>query len=266
MVTDRVTRLSEHVTVVLAPNPSPITLEGTNTYVVGDRNPVVIDPGPNDTEHLERVLDAAGQPSAVLLTHTHPDHAEGAERFAEMARAPLAAYGHTSGVCASAAPITDGQRIDVNGSALVALFTPGHASDHLSFIFEAENTLFTGDHVLGRGTTVIAAPDGNLADYMRSLERARAVGATRLYPGHGPVVADPATVLDYYIAHRTEREQQILSALEAGDRQIGAMVARIYHDVDPVLHPAAALSVRAHLDKLVDDGMVTRRGDEWRLT
>ena len=258
------TRLSEHVQIVLAPNPSPITLEGTNTYVVGERMPVVIDPGPDDIEHLERVLDAAGQPSVVVLTHTHPDHAEGAERFAAMARAPLAAYGHASGVCSTAAPIADGQRIDIDGTFLVALFTPGHSSDHLSFVFEAERALFTGDHVLGRGTSVIAAPDGDLADYMASLERARAVGASRLYPGHGPVIDEPRAVLDYYIEHRLERERQVLAALEAGDERIEDMVARIYVDVDPVLHPAAALSVRAHLDKLAREGAVRVEGATWR--
>ena len=263
MVTERVTRLSDLVTVVLAPNPSPVTLQGTNTYVVGGRTPVVLDPGPDDTEHLERVLDAAGTVSLVLLTHHHPDHAEGAERFAQMARAPLAAFGHDS-VCAIASAVRDGQRIDVDGTALVAVHTPGHASDHLSFLLEAERALFTGDHVLGRGTTVVAHPDGDMAAYMASLERARALSAARLYPGHGPVVEEPRTVLDYYIAHRLEREQQVLAAIDAGDERVEDMVARIYHDVDPVLHPAAALSVRAHLDKLGADGVVEGSEERWR--
>ncbi len=264
MVSERATRLTDLVRVVLAPNPSPITLEGTNTYVVGDRTPVVIDPGPDDGEHLQRVLDEAGGSSLVVLTHTHPDHAEGAERFAQMARAPLAAWAGGTSACAAAAAIADGQRIDVDGTALVAVHTPGHASDHVSFFLEAERALFTGDHVLGRGTTVIAHPDGDMAAYMRSLERARELAATRLYPGHGPVVEEPDEVLRYYIEHRLEREQQVLAAIDAGDTQVPAMVARIYHDVDPVLHPAATLSVRAHLDKLRNDGVLEQDGERWR--
>ncbi len=259
-------RLSGLVRLVRANNPSPITLEGTNTWIVGDRAPVVIDPGPNDLAHLERVLEEAGTPSLVVLTHRHPDHAEGAERFADMARAPLAAFGHASvNICEDATPVADGQRIDVDGTALVAVFTPGHASDHLSFLLESERALFTGDHVLGRGTSVIAWPDGDLGAYMRSLETTRALGASRLYPGHGPVVEDPAGVFDYYIAHRLEREQQVLAAMREGDRTIADMVARIYAAYDVSLHGAAALSVRAHLEKLLRDGAVVRDGDDWRL-
>ena len=258
------TQLSDLVRVVLAPNPGPITLEGTNTYVVGHRMPVVIDPGPDIDEHLERVLDEAGQPSLVVLTHSHPDHSEGAERFAAMARAPLAAYaGRSPSTCATAANIADGQRIDVDGTALVAVYTPGHASDHLSFLLESERTLFTGDHVLGRGTTVIAYPDGDLAAYMSSLQRAKELRATRLFPGHGPVVDEPDAVLDYYIAHRLERERQVLAAIDAGDRIVEEMVERIYVDVDRALHPAAALSVRAHLDKLRDEGVLADRDGSW---
>jgi glyoxylase-like metal-dependent hydrolase (beta-lactamase superfamily II) len=259
-------RLSELVRLVRADNPSPITLEGTNTYIVGVRSPVVIDPGPNDPAHLERVLDEAGTPSLVVLTHRHLDHAEGAEKFAAMARAPLAAWAAPSAsVCAGAAAIADGQRIDVDGATLVAVFTPGHASDHLAFLLEAERALFTGDHVLGRGTSVIAS-DGNLADYMASLRRARALDAARLYPGHGPVVEEPGPVLDFYISHREERERQVIEAMEAGDRRIEEMVARIYAAYDVSLHGAAAASVRAHLDKLVAEGRATQgEGDEWRL-
>ena len=264
MVSERVTRLSDLVRVVLAPNPSPVTLEGTNTYVVGTRTPVVIDPGPDDAEHLERVLDEAGEPSLVVLTHTHPDHADGAERLAQMARAPLAAWAGGTSECAPAAAIPDGHRIDVDGTSLTAVHTPGHASDHLAFFLDGERTLFTGDHVLGRGTTVIAHPDGDMAAYMRSLQIARDLHAVRLYPGHGPVVDEPDDVLAYYIDHRLERERQVLDAIDAGDRSVDQMVKRIYHDVDPVLHPAAALSVRAHLDKLRDDGVLDQDGERWR--
>jgi glyoxylase-like metal-dependent hydrolase (beta-lactamase superfamily II) len=261
-------RLSDRVRLVRANNPSAVTLDGTNTWIVGERDPVVIDPGPDDLEHLEAVLEEAGPPSLVVLTHRHPDHAAGAERFAAMARAPLAAHSPGAGhadILEGAAPISDGQRIDADGAKLVAVFTPGHARDHLAFFLEEERALFTGDHVLGRGTTVIAWPDGDLTDYMRSLEKARALDAARVFPGHGPVIDDPAPVLDYYIAHRLEREQQVIAALDSGDREIPEIVARIYAAYDPALHAVAALSVRAHLEKLLRDGRVARDGEEWRL-
>jgi glyoxylase-like metal-dependent hydrolase (beta-lactamase superfamily II) len=253
------------VRVVLAPNPSPVTLEGTNTYLIGERNPIVVDPGPNDAGHLERVLEEAGTPAVVILTHRHPDHAEGAERFAGMARAPLAAYanGGAGTVCSTAAPIADGQRITTDGATLVAMYTPGHASDHLSFTLEEEHSLFTGDHVLGRGTTVIAYPDGDLGAYLQSLDRARASEPKRLYPGHGPVVEDPDPVLAYYKEHRLERERQVLDAIDAGVVTVPEMVARIYADYDPSLHGAAALSVMAHLTKLRREGIVREDGEAW---
>jgi glyoxylase-like metal-dependent hydrolase (beta-lactamase superfamily II) len=253
------------VRVVLAPNPSPVTLEGTNTYLIGEWNPVVLDPGPNDQGHLDRVLEEAGTPSVVIISHRHPDHAEGAERFAEMARAPLAAYAHGGAgtVCATAAAIADGQRITADGATLIAMYTPGHASDHLSFVLEEEHAMFTGDHVLGRGTTVIAYPDGDLAAYLDSLDRARAAAPTRLYPGHGPVVEDPDPVLAYYKKHRLERERQVLEAIDAGAATVPEMVARIYADYDPALHGAAALSVMAHLTKLRREGVVHEDGEVW---
>ncbi|HEX9774348.1 MAG TPA: MBL fold metallo-hydrolase [Actinomycetota bacterium] len=261
-----VTRLSDLVRVVLAPNPSPLTLEGTNTYLVGERSPIVIDPGPNDEAHLGRVLDEAGEVRAVVLTHRHYDHAEGAERFAGMARAPLAAYpvAGAASICGDATAIADGQRMTGDGVTLRALFTPGHAGDHLSYVLEEERALFTGDHVLGRGTTVVAHPDGNMADYLASLERARAAAPARIYPGHGPVIEAPGPVLDYYVSHRIEREQQVLATVAEGLGTIGAMVERIYADFDRAVWPAAALSVAAHLDKLAAEGAVVREGDRWR--
>jgi glyoxylase-like metal-dependent hydrolase (beta-lactamase superfamily II) len=246
------TVLSALVRLLRADNPGPYTLEGTNTYLVGERAPVVIDPGPDDLAHLEAVLAEAGEVSLVVLTHTHPDHAAGAERFAAMARAPLAAF--RSGVCGGASTIADGDAIAAPGVEMRALHTPGHASDHLCFHLPAENVLFSGDHVLGRGTSVIAYPDGNLTDYLASLHKARAVGAQRIFPGHGPTVEDPAGVLDGYIAHRAERQEQIREALRAGARTVDDIVTVVYPGLDAALRGAAGSSVRAHLDKLVGDG------------
>jgi glyoxylase-like metal-dependent hydrolase (beta-lactamase superfamily II) len=257
-------RVSDLVRLVRAPNPSPITLEGTNTYLIGDRAPVVIDPGPAIQSHLDAVMEEAGDVSLVLLTHRHPDHAESAERFAAAAKAPLAAWASAPVDGCEPHAVADGQRVAASGATLTAMFTPGHASDHLSFLLEEEGALFTGDHVLGRGTTVIAWPDGNLAAYMASLDRARAARPKRLYPGHGPVVDDPAPVLDYYVEHRLQREREVLGALDAGDETIEQMVARIYAAYDRALWGAAALSVRAHLEKLRAEDAVAETEGKWR--
>lgn len=255
----RVARLSPLVRVVTAPNPSPMTLEGTNTYIVGERAPVVIDPGPIVGDHLDIVLAEAGSPSLVLLTHHHVDHAQGAERFAVAAAAPLAAFGRPGN-----GSIADGARIDAGEGTLVAMHTPGHAADHMCFLLEEEAAVFTGDHVLGFGTSVIAFPDGDMAKYMESLERLHDAAPRRLYPGHGPVVEDPIAVLDYYLRHRREREAEVLAAIEDGDDSITAMVRRIYAAYDPALYGAAALSVRAHLEKLRLEGVVEERDGTWR--
>lgn len=261
-----VQRLSDLVRLVRAPNPSPITLEGTNTYLVGERAPVVIDPGPHVGAHLDAVMEEAGDVSLVVITHRHPDHADGAVRFASMAKAALAAYAGAPVDGCEPNAIADGQRIAAPGATLRAMYTPGHASDHLSFVLEEENILFTGDHVLGRGTTVIAYPDGDLDEYMGSLARTREAKPRAIYPGHGPAIDDPAPVLDYYIAHRLEREREVLAAIDAGDAQIDAMVARIYTAYDRTLWGAAGLSVRAHLEKLEREGLVAESEGRWRRT
>jgi glyoxylase-like metal-dependent hydrolase (beta-lactamase superfamily II) len=248
--------LDELTTVVLAPNPSPMTLEGTNTYVIavpGSGEVVVIDPGPELDEHRAAVDAAIGDRSvaAVILTHHHVDHAEaagwaqpwGAEAFAftpELISAPVSA-------------LRDGATVARAGITLAALHTPGHASDHLCLRLVETDAVLTGDHVLGRGTTVVAWPDGDMGAYMASLQRLAQTPAAVLYPGHGPAIGDPAGTISYYLAHRLEREAQVLEALSAGDQTPAEIVARVYADVDVALHPAAERSVRAHLDKLVNE-------------
>jgi glyoxylase-like metal-dependent hydrolase (beta-lactamase superfamily II) len=262
-------RWSPRVTRVLAPNPSPLTLEGTNTFVVaeaGASTVVVIDPGPDDLRHTEAVIEAcSGRPvEVVLLTHTHVDHAEGAREFAGRVGAPLAAI--APGWATRGAPdLTSGTPVTAAGITLRPLPTPGHAADHCCFELAAERAVFTGDHVLGRGTTVVEWPGGNMADYLASLELLRRRRPERLYPGHGPMVTDAVTRVEGYIAHRRDREAQVLAALAAGDRTPAEVVARVYAEVDPALHPAAELSVRAHLDKLVAEGRVTADGGEFHL-
>jgi len=240
-----------------------MTLEGTNTYVVaapGADNAVVIDPGPPDPEHVDRVFGVTlGRGvELVLLTHTHLDHAEGAAAFAARAGAPLAAL-DPEWATAGAPSLAAGQRLRAGGVVLEPLPTPGHAPDHCCFWLEAERAMFTGDHILGRGTTVVEWPGGDMASYLASLEAVRSFEPVRLYPGHGPLVDDPATTIREYIDHRMEREAQVLAALEAGERTPAGMVRRIYADVDPALHRFAELSVRAHLVKLIREGRAVER-------
>ncbi len=237
-----------------------MTLEGTNTYVVaasGSRTALVIDPGPADPGHAARVARAAGgrRVELLLLTHTHVDHAEGARDFAGRAGAPLAAL-DPAWATPGAATLAAGQELTAGGVRLEPLPTPGHSADHCCFWLGTERAMFTGDHVLGRGTTVVEWPGGDMGEYLASLEAVLRFGPDRLYPGHGPMVTGPAATIRGYLDHRLQREAQVLDALAAGDRTPAEMVTRIYADVDPALHPAAELSVRAHLAKLVRERRV----------
>ncbi|HXZ70512.1 MAG TPA: MBL fold metallo-hydrolase [Streptosporangiaceae bacterium] len=243
---------------VLAPNPSLMTLDGTNTWLIaepGSSSVLVVDPGPDDERHLRRVgamvADAGQRVGKILLTHGHPDHAEGAASFAAMTGAPVLAAdpAHRLG----SEGLSPGDTVTAGGSEVRVIATPGHSPDSVCLLLPADEALLTGDTVLGRGTTVIAG-DGSLADYLASLERLRALadeaGLRALLPGHGPLLADPAGTLDYYLAHRRERLAEVAAALAAGDRTLPDIVARVYADVDRSLWPFAEWSVRAQLDYL----------------
>jgi len=260
----------DEVTVrVLAPNPSPMTLDGTNTYllgVAGSGAVILVDPGPDLHAHraaLEAALaDRDATVAAVVVTHHHADHAEAAG-WAQSWDAPLHAFSPAL-MPAPALALRDGDVVSAAGLAVEALHTPGHASDHLCLRVRETGVILTGDHVLGRGTTVVAWPDGDMAAYMDSLERLARLPAPALYPGHGPVLTDPAATVATYLVHRRDRERQVLAAVAAGDRTPAAIVARVYADVDAVLHPAAERSVRAHLAKLVAEGRISERAGGYR--
>jgi glyoxylase-like metal-dependent hydrolase (beta-lactamase superfamily II) len=244
---------------VLAPNASVYTLDGTNTWVIGEDPSIVIDPGPMIDTHLDEVAATAGRVATVLVTHDHPDHAPAAATFAARAGAPLRAF-RLDG----AEHLHEGQVLRAGGVALTAVHTPGHTSDHMVFFEPDAGALFTGDAVVGRGTTFIDPPQGDLAQYLRSLERMRGLGARTIYPGHGPVVFDAPGKLEEYVRHRAEREEQVLAALADGSTTIAAMVEQIYTEYPPDVRPLAARSVLAHLLKLEGEGRVLRtgRGDD----
>jgi glyoxylase-like metal-dependent hydrolase (beta-lactamase superfamily II) len=257
------TQLDELTTVVLAPNPSPMTLDGTNTYLLGAAGTgevVLVDPGPALPAH-RRAIDAAlatldAAVAVVVLTHHHGDHADAAG-WAEEWGAEL--YAYTPALVRGAArPLHDAAVLDRAGVRLQAIHTPGHSSDHLCLRVLDSDVVLTGDHILGRGTTVVLWPDGDMGSYVASLRRLAEVPARALYPGHGPVLGEPRAVVAGYLDHRMERERQVLDALVAGDRTAVKIVARVYADVDPVVHRAAERSVRAHLEKLAAEGRITR--------
>jgi glyoxylase-like metal-dependent hydrolase (beta-lactamase superfamily II) len=251
---------------IRADNPSPMTLEGTNTWLLaepGAKSGFVVDPGPDDEQHLravEAAADGTGLVSiTVLLTHGHPDHAAGAPAFCQLTGAPVLAADPAYGD-----PL--GPRVDAGGLVVEVVPTPGHSPDSVSFYLPADDIVLTGDHVLGRGTTVVEHPEGRMADYLESLERVRALHARALLPGHGPVVDDPESVLAYYVRHREERLDQIVEAVRSGASTPGEMVRRIYADVDSRLHPVAELSLRAGLELLVQRGRVQGSGDRFELS
>lgn len=245
---------------VLAPNPGPMTLEGTNTWVLGaaDGPAVVVDPGPDDAAHLDAVVAACPEGVAtVVLTHHHHDHVEGVAGLVQRTGAEVRAV--RPDLCTGPV-LREGDRIGSPAGALEVLRVPGHTSDSLALLLDTPPgaVLLTGDTVLGRGTSVIAHPDGHLGDYLGSLRRLQQVvrerGVRRVLPGHGPEVDHPAEVLAGYLQHRLERLEQVRAARAGGAGSAEEVVAAVYGSLDPVLHGAALRSVRAQLEHLGADG------------
>lgn len=247
--------ITERAQIVLAANPGIMTLDGTNTWIIrepGAERSVVIDPGPADELHLQSVAAAAGKVGLVLITHRHFDHTEGIGRFVQITGAPVRAFDPS--FCSDAEPLVDGEVMGMDGLRLEIIATPGHTTDSMCVLLDADRSLLSGDSILGRGTSVIAHPDGSLGQYLDSMRRVGELVADgrveRILPGHGPVIDDPAAVVDYYLAHREERLEQVRAAVAAGATTAREVVERVYVDVDEILWPAAELSVAAQLDYL----------------
>lgn len=272
-----VTQLAPGIRRVIANNPGPFTFHGTGTYILGTGKVAVIDPGPDDEAHIDAIL--AGLPgeevSHILVTHTHMDHSPGCRPLQAKTGAPTYAYGpHGAGKIEQGVQVEEGGDMDFEPDHLVThgdiitgedwtvecVYTPGHTSNHLCFALQEQKALFTGDHVMGWSTSIISPPDGDMADYMQSLELLLTRDDDIYWPTHGPSIIDPKTHVQAYIDHRLEREQQILACIDQGTHQIREMVPLMYRDTPEFMYPAAARSVLAAMENLVRKELVVVQG------
>lgn len=266
--------LSPLVRRITAPNPGMMTGPGTNCYVVGREAVTVIDPGIDDAGHMALIREAAQGPiRRIVVTHTHPDHSPGSRTLAKLTGAPVLAHAkRLQGIRDESfhadAHLADGDVVGTGQGRLRCLYTPGHAADHICYLLEAEGLLFAGDHIMEGTTVVIAPPDGDMGDYLDSLERLKSEPIRCIAPGHGDLIHEPNRIFQGIIDHRLAREVQILSLLkESGDLTIAGLVERIYTHVPQALHPMAQMSVYAHLLKLQNEKRVQGEGFEvvWRI-
>lgn len=278
--TGQLTRVSPLVRRLIANNPSPFTFTGTCSYLVGEEEVAIIDPGPLDEAHIEALLRAANgrRIAHIVVTHTHRDHSPAAARIKAATGAPILGArpyrpragfaGVLKGLDASHdlayAPdfvLEDGARIEGRGYTLEAVATPGHAANHLCFALRQENCLFSGDHVMAWSTSIVAPPDGSMGDYMASLDKLRERNEEIFWPGHGGPVREPQRWMRALAHHRRQREASILARVEAGDTTVSQIVAKVYENLNPALVGAASLSTLAHLEDLVARGLVALDGE-----
>jgi glyoxylase-like metal-dependent hydrolase (beta-lactamase superfamily II) len=271
-LTGELRRLAPNVVRLVASNPSALTGAGTNCYIVGTGpDYVVVDPGPGDAGHVERMLAATGgRISHVLCTHSHPDHSPGAAALKSATGAlvlgrPAPDDGYQDESYRPDATLTDGDLISAAGANLRALHTPGHASNHVCLLLEPEGWLLTGDHLMGGSTVVILPPDGSMRLYLESLRRLRTLPLAALLPGHGAVIADPLGEIDRVLAHRMQRESKVIEGLTTlgGAATLDALVPVVYADTPVRLHPLARHSLLAHLQKLLEERRVAQDGEHW---
>lgn len=251
-----------------APNPGVFTGPGTNTYLIGQEKVIVLDPGPNMPGHIEAILAAAsGRITAIVLTHTHPDHAPAAAPLAQRCgNIPILGMRQKGEeLWQPEHPLKDGDTVSYGDLALKVIHTPGHASNHLCYLLKDAGILFSGDHIIQSSTVVISPPDGNMREYMDSLHRLRELRLTALASGHGTIMANPQKAVAHLIAHRMKREKKVLEQLKTQERaaSIAELVPLVYDDVGSHLHAIAAHSLEAHLLKLHDDGRASVQGERW---
>lgn len=276
VVPGKAVQVSPGVRRLLVNNPSAYTFKGTSTFIVGRGRVAVIDPGPEDESHLAALLEAVRGETVthILVTHSHADHSPLARRLKQETGAKT--YGHGPALAAAAGPrldsavdqgfvpderLADGEAVTGPGWTLEALFTPGHMSNHLCFALKEEKALFSGDHVMSWATSVIAPPDGDMAQYFASLGKLLGRGDEVYHPGHGPSRRDPQPLVRGYLAHRRMREEAIRARVSQGARTVAEIVAAVYAGLDPQLHGAAALSTAAHLEHLLAQGKLRKTGD-----
>ena len=234
---------------ITAPNPGAFTLDGTRTYLLGDTT--VIDPGPLIESHVDAILQAMPEVKTILITHRHDDHAPAAAPLKQRTGARVLAPLETAD-----ARLRGGETLSLDGTRVEVIATPGHTKEHVCFL-TSDGDLFTGDTILGTGTTAIFPPDGSMRDYIESLRKLRAKNPKRIHPAHGPTRDDAVALIDEYIAHRLQREQQVIDALAAGKKTPSEIRRHIYVDLDERLHKAAEIQIEAHLIKLREEGRIT---------
>lgn len=269
MDTDIPKQITPLVRRITAGNPGMFTGPGTNTYLIGDEEVTVIDPGPALHEHIEVIIQASANIKQILLTHTHPDHSPGARLLQDNIGVPVFALITESSkdqdiTFTPERILIDGEIIANEYYSIEVIHTPGHASNHLCYLLKDEKLLFTGDHIMDGSTVVIAPPDGSMQDYIDSLAKLKEYDLNKIAPGHGELIDEPYAVVDWIIKHRFERESKVIDVLKqhnSGD--LNTLVKDIYADVDSMLHPVAKWSLESHLIKLMDEGVVTRKNDKF---